>query len=165
MVHPGDFSGDQNQGEEDRWSQHVFVGNLQKEGLNQVPQIKGREQGSGVSHRRLRATASDGLSQSNVATVSVQVVNRPPVALNDTASTTKSTAVTISVLANDSDPDHDPLSVTGLTQPASGTIVLNSNGTITYTPKKGFSGTDTFTYKASDGLAQSSAATVTITIK
>ena len=67
--------------------------------------------------------------------------------------------------ANDTDPDTDALTVTGLSKPANGTLVLNANGTVNYTPKKGFTGTDSFTYKASDGLAQSTAATVTITVK
>lgn len=109
--------------------------------------------------------ASDGTAQSNVATVTVQVINRAPVAINDTASAAKNTAVTISVLANDSDPDGDPLTVTGLTQPANGTLTLNANGTVTYTPKKGFTGTDSLTYKASDGSLLSSATTVTISVK
>ena len=109
--------------------------------------------------------ASDGQGQSNLATVTVQVLNRAPVAVNDTANTTKGVATIITVLANDSDPDKDPLTVVSLTQPASGAIVLNANGTITYTPKKGFSGTDSFTYKASDGSALSNVATVTITTR
>jgi hypothetical protein len=108
--------------------------------------------------------AFDGLAYSNTATVTVTVIDRAPVAVNDSATTTKGTAVVISVLSNDSDPDGDPLTVTGLTQPANGTLVLNSNGTITYTPKKGFVGTDTFTYKDSDGTLTSNTATVTIKV-
>jgi subtilisin-like proprotein convertase family protein len=108
--------------------------------------------------------ASDGLSQSNVATVTVQVVNRAPVAANDNARTNKGTAVTIPVLANDTDADGDTLTVTGLVQPANGTVVINANGTVTYTPKANFVGTESFTYKASDGSSQSNTATVTIAI-
>jgi hypothetical protein len=109
--------------------------------------------------------AFDGSAYSNLATVTVSVSNRPPVAVNDTASTSKVAAVIIAVLANDSDPDKDPLTVIGLSQPTNGTIVLNANGTITYTPRKGFTGIDSFTYKLTDGLAQSNLATVTITAK
>src|SRR4029079_15324748 len=54
--------------------------------------------------------------------------------------------------------------VTGLTQPLNGVTVLNSNGTVNYTPKSGFTGTDSFTYKATDGLSQSNTATVTVTV-
>ena len=44
------------------------------------------------------------------------------------------TPVTVNVLANDSDPDGDPLTVTGAAAPAHGTAVVNANNTITYTP-------------------------------
>jgi hypothetical protein len=108
---------------------------------------------------------SDGTTTSNTATVTIQVVNRPPVAVNDTASTSKGTTVRIPVLANDSDPDGDALTVVGLTQPVNGTLTLNPDGTVSYTPKKGFTGTDSFTYKASDGTTTSNTATVTITVK
>jgi hypothetical protein len=109
--------------------------------------------------------AHDGQSESNLATVTITVLNRAPVALSDTASTSRNSAVTISVLSNDSDPDKDPLTLMGLTQPANGTLALNANGTITYTPKRNFTGTDTFTYKVSDGTLQSGAATVTVTVR
>ena len=59
----------------------------------------------------------------------------PPIAHDDTASTNEDTAVTIDVLSNDSDPDGDPLSVTGTSNgPSNGTITINSDNTITYTP-------------------------------
>src|SRR5213075_2805826 len=74
------------------------------------------------------------------------------------------TAVTISVLLNDTDPDEEPLMVTGLTQPTLGTVVLNANGALTYTPPAGFTGTTTFTYKADDGLSDSNVATVTVQV-
>jgi Bacterial Ig domain/RTX calcium-binding nonapeptide repeat (4 copies) len=86
------------------------------------------------------------------------------VAADDTATTNKATPVTIALLTNDSDPDGAPLTVTGLTQPKSGSLVLNADGTITYTPERGFTGADTFTYQATDGSLLSNAATVTITV-
>ena len=108
--------------------------------------------------------ADDGLAQSTAATVTVTVVNGTPVAVNDSISTNKGAAVSIAVLANDTDPDKDVLTVTGLVQPANGSAVIGPNGVITYTPKAGFVGADMFTYKASDGSATSSAATVTVTV-
>jgi hypothetical protein len=108
--------------------------------------------------------ASDGVSESEVATVTIQVFNHAPVARDDSAVTLKSTAVTIDILANDEDADGDALTVIWLSQPKNGTLVFNANGTITYTPKKGFTGTETFTYKLTDGLAESNIATVTITV-
>jgi hypothetical protein len=91
-------------------------------------------------------------------------VNQPPSAANDAASTTVDTAVTVPVLANDSDPNGDPLTVTNLTQPANGTAQRNSNNTVTYTPNAGFTGSDSFTYTANDGQADSNVATVTVTV-
>jgi hypothetical protein len=90
--------------------------------------------------------------------------NRAPVAADDQASTPKGAAVVVDVLANDSDPDGDPLTVTNLSQPAHGTNTLNPDQTVTYTPPAGFTGIDSFTYTAHDGRVDSSPATVTITV-
>ncbi len=109
-------------------------------------------------------TANDGTSDSNVATVTVEVKNTPPVGVDDAASTFKNTPVTINVLGNDSDADGDALSVTSLTAPAHGTAVLNADGTITYTPNTGFSGTDTFTYRPFDGTDPGNVTTVTVQV-
>ncbi len=70
------------------------------------------------------------------------------------------------VLENDDDPDGGPqaLTATNASDPANGTVVLNANGTFTYTPDADFNGTDTFTYQAFDGSASSNSATVTITV-
>ena len=55
------------------------------------------------------------------------------------------------VLANDSDPEGDPLTASLETSPTGGTILFNSDGSFTYTPNQGFVGTDSFTYRVSDG--------------
>ena len=68
------------------------------------------------------------------------------------------------MLANDSDPDNDPLTVTGTTTPAHGTAVVNANNTITYTPATGYTGPDSFTYSISDGRGGTASATVSITV-
>ncbi|MCG7522381.1 Ig-like domain-containing protein, partial [Ruegeria sp. Ofav3-42] len=77
-------------------------------------------------------------------------VNDPPVAADDTLATDEDVALTINVasdlLVNDSDPDGDALSLTAFTQPANGTVADNGDGTFTYTPNSGFSGSDSFTY-------------------
>jgi hypothetical protein len=88
----------------------------------------------------------------------------PPVAVNDTATTANNTAVTIAVLANDSDPNGLPLSVVAVTQAPHGHAVINPNNTVTYTPATGFVGTDSFVYTISDGAASASA-TVTVTVR
>jgi len=92
------------------------------------------------------------------------VTNRPPVAADDTATTAEDTPTTIAVLANDTDPDGDPLTVTAVTQPAHGSAALNADGTVTYTPAANYAGTDTFTYTASDGRGGTATATVTLTV-
>jgi Bacterial Ig domain len=109
-------------------------------------------------------TANDGTRDSNVATVTVEVRNTPPVGTDDSSSTFKNTAVTIDVLANDSDADGDPLSVTSLGAPGHGTASLNADGTVTYSPNAGFSGTDTFTYRPFDGTDAGNVTTVNVQV-
>ncbi|MBD2561392.1 cadherin-like domain-containing protein [Nostoc linckia FACHB-391] len=95
-------------------------------------------------------------------TINVTASNQPPVANPDSATTAKNTAVTISVstlLANDTDPDSNPLSITGVSGVTNGTAVLNNNGTasntaddfVLFTPTTGFSGNGSFNYTLSDG--------------
>jgi hypothetical protein len=109
--------------------------------------------------------ANDGqLDSTAAATVSITVSNsnHAPVANNDSASTQPDTPVTVNVLANDSDPDNDPLTVTGVSTPAHGSAVVNGNNTVTYTPTTGYSGPDSFTYGVSDGHGGTASATVSI---
>lgn len=94
--------------------------------------------------------------------------NNPPVAVDDVNSTTVNTAVSGNVITNDSDPDGDDLTVTTtpIADPQHGSVVLNSDGTYTYTPDNGYTGTDTFEYEVCDDGTPSECdeATVTITI-
>ncbi len=108
-------------------------------------------------------TVSDGMfSRTAKITLTVNSVNDPPVAVNDTASTDEDLPVSIPVLANDSDLDGDILTVTALGATAHGTA--NTDGsTVSYTPTLNFHGTDVFTYTVSDGTLTSSA-TVTVTV-
>ena len=103
---------------------------------------------------RFSYTIEDGRGGSATANVSVTVPtapNQPPVATPDVAVTPVNTPVVLDVLANDSDPDGDPLAITAVTQPANGTVVI-SNNTLIYTPDPGFFGAfDTFTYTIDDG--------------
>ncbi|TKB78981.1 MAG: hypothetical protein E8D42_06100 [Nitrospira sp.] len=68
------------------------------------------------------------------------------------------------VLTNDRDPEGKPLTAALVTGPTKGTLTFNTNGTFTYRPNTGVIGTDSFTYRASDGTATSNLATVTITV-
>ncbi|MBA8882572.1 cadherin-like domain-containing protein [Dokdonella fugitiva] len=112
-------------------------------------------------------TISDGRGGMSTARVAITVTaspNRPPVALDDTATATSGGgAVAIAVLANDSDPDGDPLAITATTPPALGTIVI-AGGAISYTPPAGVVGIDRFTYTISDGRGGSASALVTVNV-
>ncbi len=88
--------------------------------------------------------------------------NRPPAAEDDHAALTCEAEVVLDPLANDHDPDGDPLTIVSFTQPAHGTVVLNPNGTITYVRTDGFIGTDTFSYVVCDEAGLCDGATVTI---
>ena len=68
------------------------------------------------------------------------------------------------VLAGSSDPQGLPLQAEVVTQPAHGSLSLNADGGFTYIPQAGFSGVDSFTFDATDGLLTSSAATVTLNV-
>ncbi|MDH3262019.1 MAG: Ig-like domain-containing protein, partial [Acidimicrobiia bacterium] len=102
----------------------------------------------------------------DTATVTITVTpqNDPPVANDDLATTDEEVPVTIDVLANDTDPDSDPLTVLSATDPANGSVVINGDNTITYTPDLNFTGTDIFDYTISDGNGGTDTATVTITV-
>ncbi len=104
----------------------------------------------------------------DVATVTLTVtevlVNSAPAAIDDAEQTAYETPVTVTVLANDSDPDGDATTITNNTQPANGTVVLNADGTFTYTPNSGFSGLDSFEYTICDDQGACDDATVTINV-
>ncbi|MHC4227558.1 MAG: Ig-like domain-containing protein, partial [Planctomycetota bacterium] len=110
--------------------------------------------------------ATDGDLVSEPMTVTITITNALPVALSDTAVTDAGAAVIINVLANDMDPDTDPITIDGFAYEGGGTLVLNADGTFTYTPVEGFAGAESFTYAISDPQigAEPSEATVTITV-
>ena len=110
--------------------------------------------------------ASDGLADSDAATVTI-TVDTPPVAGDDGYGTAEDTPLRVpapGVLANDTDVDGDPLTAALVAGPAHGTLTLSADGSFAYTPVADFNGSDGFTYKASDGRADSNAATVAITV-
>ena len=102
---------------------------------------------------------------SATVTVGVTAVNDPPIANPDSAEVNQNASVVISVLANDTDVDVGAALVVGsvVTQPSNGLATAGS-GSITYTPNANFFGTDSFTYVANDGMVNSNAATVTVTV-
>jgi VCBS repeat-containing protein len=113
--------------------------------------------------------ASDGTLTSNPATVAITItgINDEPTAANDVYSITEDTILTVAapgVLTNDSDPDGNPLTAVLVSGPSHGALTLNGNGSFSYTPASNFAGSDSFSYRASDGSLASNPATVTITV-
>ena len=97
----------------------------------------------------------------------LQNSNQPPVATDDSYSIAQGNTLSVAapgVLANDSDPNNDPVTAVLEVAPEHGTLSLNSDGSFSYTPDAVFTGTDSFTYKANDGTVDSNIATVTIEV-
>jgi hypothetical protein len=99
--------------------------------------------------------------------ITVDAVNDAPTAKADKFQALKNETLVISapgVLSNDSDVDGDKLTAEKLSEPTHGAVVLAANGSFSYTPTTNFTGTDTFSYRASDGEDTSPARVVTITV-
>lgn len=106
----------------------------------------------------------DARGGATTATVTVTVTNNAPVAVADAYTVNTGTSRPLAVLTNDTDRDGHPLTAQLVTGPAHGSVVLNANGTGTYTPTAGYRGADSFTYRASDGTASSAPVTVSLTV-
>ena len=107
---------------------------------------------------------SDGaLTDTATVTVTVTAVNDAPVAVDDLDSIAEDGSSTVDVLANDSDVEGDTLTIQSVTQGASGSVVDNGDGTVTYTPTGDWNGVDSYTYTVTDG-ALTDTATVTVTV-
>ena len=92
-----------------------------------------------------------------------EFLNRAPLPEDDTATVARNSAeVFIDVLANDTDPDGDPLTVASVGQPVSGTVI-NNGDFVTYAPAAGFQGEESFSYTVSDG-SETASATVTVLV-
>ena len=87
--------------------------------------------------------------------------NFAPIANSDTGTTSAGVPVAINVLANDSDPNGDPLGITGVSNVIGGSAVV-SGGAVIFTPAVGFTGTASFTYAVSDGKGGTASAVATI---
>ena len=119
----------------------------------------------------LQLEGDDGeLTGSDTVAITVSSGNNPPVALDDSATVDEGGTVTVlestatSVLANDTDPEDDPLTAILVAAPANGAVTLNPDGTFSYTHNGTETTSDSFTYRANDGSLDSADATVTITI-
>ena len=108
-------------------------------------------------------TDSNGGFDDAIVTVTVNPVQDPPVAVDDTAAVDEDETVTISVLDNDSDPDSDPLTVTEATSD-DGTVVINDDGTLDFTPNADFNGEAVINYTITDSNGGFDDAVVTVTV-
>jgi len=113
---------------------------------------------------------NDGICDSNFGTVNITVtpINDCPITLDDTYTLNEGDTLiigkSIGILANDSDAESDPLTITKLTDPSNGTIVISNDGSFTYTHNGGETTTDSFTYKVNDGTCDSNISTASFTI-
>lgn len=106
-------------------------------------------------------TVSDGYGGTATATVVITRTNTSPIAGNDSVVVRPGT-FSVPYAINDSDPENDPISITGITQGEHGTVAYTSDS-ITYTPAPGFNNADSFTYTISDGFGGSATGTVNVT--
>jgi VCBS repeat-containing protein len=121
----------------------------------------------GINTLQLTFSQSGSPRSTTVYEDSLITLTRAPVAADDAYNTNVNTTLNVSapgVLSNDTDADGDTLTAVLGSTVGHGTLTLNANGSFSYTPTARFNGTDSFTYKASDGVAQSNAATVTIVV-
>lgn len=97
--------------------------------------------------------------------LTMAAVNDAPIANPDTATTKRNTSISIAVLNNDTDVDGDALSITSVTQPKSGTVTISSDTkSVTYKPRRRFTGIETFNYTISDPSGATSTAQVTVNV-
>ncbi|MCK5918690.1 MAG: tandem-95 repeat protein [Cocleimonas sp.] len=117
-------------------------------------------------------TISDGKNHTDTATVKVSIEeteqeeeNKAPEAKDDLFTTYVNTAMTYDVIDNDhDDDDDDTLTISTVTDASHGTAEIVNNE-IKYTPKTGYTGSDSFTYTITDNKGHSATATVTVTIE
>ncbi|MDB5387996.1 MAG: conserved repeat domain, partial [Planctomycetaceae bacterium] len=123
----------------------------------------------GSDNLHYRVLDSNGvLSNEATVTITVNAVNDAPVAINDVYVTNEDTQVSIAAaqgtLANDTDIEGTALTASIVTLPSHGTLTFNSDGSLTYVPAPNFAGSDTFTYRASDGNSPSGIASVSLLV-
>jgi len=120
---------------------------------------------SGTATFKYNVMDSDGATATATVTINVTPQNDPPAAEDDKDITTfEDTPVNIDVLSNDLEPEGDTLSVVSATNLSHGTVAIESDNTITYTPENDFYGNDSFTYTVSDGNGGTATANVYVTV-
>ncbi|EGV49755.1 putative hemagglutinin/hemolysin-related protein [endosymbiont of Riftia pachyptila (vent Ph05)] len=177
-------------GNTDEALSNAGVDNSLSNGLDQTISIVANSNNSGVEQVNQVASGSDASSSSDsesVSTVdaagsststgdnsnagstnegdgSAGTINTVPTAIADNAETNQNSSVIIDILANDSGIDNSPITLTIAANPNSGSVQVNSDGTISYQPNNGFFGSDRFSYQLMDTDGDSAMAEVTITV-
>jgi hypothetical protein len=109
-------------------------------------------------------TATDSTASSS-ATITFNVTETAPTVQDQTLSVLHDQPLSyIDLSAGVTNPDGAALQYSIVTGPTNGTVAFDADGTYTFTPNAGFTGTDSFTFKANDGIADSNTATVTISV-
>jgi gliding motility-associated-like protein len=106
-----------------------------------------------TNHTKFYVLVTDlitGCQSTDSVMVFLDGLNLAPVAIDDYDTTAFNTSVTVNILGNDYDPENGALSVSICGNPVNGLVVVNSNGTITYTPYTGYSGLDSICYRICD---------------
>ena len=115
-----------------------------------------------------QATDGNSVSATVTVTITVNAVNDSPEVVNSQHTVAEDGALDVlaasGVLLDATDPDGDNLSAVLGDAPDHGTLTLNTDGSFTYEPDADYYGTDSFTFRASDGTNQSGLGTVTITV-
>ncbi|MDA0301799.1 MAG: cadherin-like domain-containing protein [Chloroflexi bacterium] len=112
-------------------------------------------------------TVSDGFGSTDIATVTVTVsgTGNAPVVQNDAANVLMNTRTVLRLLANDSDPNGDALTITAVGTPVHGAVAITDDGqSITYAPPNGYLGVDSFAYTVSDGNGNSASGMVALVV-
>lgn len=123
----------------------------------------GLQPGASYEFQVLARDAFLNTTAASVASQAMTDINLAPVAEGDSAMVEQDASVSVDVLANDSDPEGDPLLITGATQGLNGSVTHNGIR-ITYTPDPGYTGSDSFSYSIDDGFGGTAGASVAITI-
>ncbi len=132
--------------------------------------------GGRLTSRRYEVVSSANAFGASAASASASIQVRPgfagqlnehPIASPDSFATRSDTPLILDVpgvLGNDFDPERAPLAAVLVTTPAHGTLILQSDGSLRYTPTSNFSSADSFSYRASDGAAESAPVFVNVEI-
>ena len=119
---------------------------------------------NGIATITYAISDGNGGTASSTVSVTVNAVNDAPVVGNDTATATENTALNnLNVLGNDGDPDGDTLTVTSASSP-NGTVTINLDGTLNFTPATNFNGTTTISYTVSDGHGGTTTGSVAVNV-